>query len=217
MTDAFSSLISDARTFLNTLHDNNSRDWFLEHKAQYDADLKRPAELLLDQVAVDLSKATGSAIKSKLFRPHRDVRFSKDKTPYHTHLHLLWTDMENGRQPMGWFFGIGRDYLSVGAGLMGFEKETMLAWREHVGNEGGAEMAALIQSLETKGYRVAEPELKRIPAPFDKDHAHGELLRRKSLSAWRDFNANEMTDVPKDLMAVFTDLTPLTDSLKSLL
>lgn len=90
MPDPFASLIPDARRFLGELFENNSRDWFAGQKSRYDADLKIPATLLLDQIAQDVGRATGATLTPKLFRAHRDVRFSKDKTPYHTHLHLLW-------------------------------------------------------------------------------------------------------------------------------
>ncbi len=91
MPDPFADLIPQARAFLGELSSNNTRDWFTAHKTRYESKLKAPALLFLDQVAHDLGRSTGQSLRPKLFRAHRDVRFSKDKTPYHTHLNMLWT------------------------------------------------------------------------------------------------------------------------------
>lgn len=88
MTDRFARLIPDARAFLTELSANNTRDWFTTRKSRYEADLKAPALALLEEGAQAIARITGQMPHTKLFRPHRDVRFSKDKTPYHTHLHL---------------------------------------------------------------------------------------------------------------------------------
>ena len=77
----FSTLISDAKTFLRDLALNNTRDWFHAHKTVYDTKLRDPAKALLEEMSPRLSTLTGCPISTKLFRPHRDVRFSKDKTP----------------------------------------------------------------------------------------------------------------------------------------
>ncbi|GAA6206982.1 DUF2461 domain-containing protein [Cognatishimia sp. WU-CL00825] len=217
MSDAFSQLIPETRAFLKALEKNNNRDWFLDHKDRYDSNLKRPAELLLDQAAYDLGKITGDPVKTKLFRPHRDVRFSKDKTPYHLHLHMLWTTDTGGRQPLGWFFGIGLDYISIGGGLMGFEKQTLLDWRAAVDGPAGQGFDTLMDDLASQGFRIAEPELKRVPAPYAKDHPQAALLRRKSLSAWQDFDTAELGAPTAALATVFQRLTPLMTKLKSLL
>ncbi|MEP3330424.1 DUF2461 family protein [Sedimentitalea sp.] len=54
--------------------------------------------MLVDQIAHDLGRDTGLTLTPKLFHPHRDVRFSNDKTPHHTHLHMLWNLDLQGQQ-----------------------------------------------------------------------------------------------------------------------
>lgn len=214
--DTFQSLIPDARAFLGELAENNNRDWFLANKDRYDSTLKRPAELLLEQAGADLAKSLETEVKPKLFRANRDVRFSKDKTPYHQHLHMLWTVDLGGIQPLGFFFGISLNYISVGAGLMGFEKDTLTSWRAMIDGPLGADYAAQISTLGNQGFRFGEPELKRVPAPYDKEHPRGELLKRKSLSAWKDFDENGITAPTKTLATVFKDLDPLVQMLGGL-
>lgn len=216
MVDTFQSLIPDTRAFLGELAANNNRDWFLANKDRYDSTLKRPAELLLEQAGANLNKALGADVKTKLFRANRDVRFSKDKTPYHQHLHMLWTANLGGRQPLGFFFGIGLEYISIGAGLMGFEKDTLISWRAAIDGPLGADYQSQVEKLGQQGFRIAEPELKRVPAPYDKEHPRGELLKRKSLSAWKDFEAGDIPAPTKALETVFKDLVPLAQMLGGL-
>lgn len=199
----FDTFIPDARRFLGALSRNNRRDWFRDHKARYDAELKAPAEHLLAALAGPLGALSGEAVSTKLFRPQRDVRFSKDKTPYHTHLHMLWT-LPSGP---GWFFGIAPDYVTAGAGMMRFDKDQLPRYRAAVDGDAGDELAAILGGL---GGRMDPPELKRVPAPFDKDHPRGDLLRRKSLVTWQDgLEARLEGDLPGALGVVFEGFQPL--------
>lgn len=211
--DPFATLISDSRTFLTTLADNNSKDWFAENKATYETNLKSPALALLDTVAATLEKQTGQVPSTKLFRPHRDVRFSKDKTPYHLHLHMLWST-----PPTGYFFGIGRDYLSVGAGIMGLDKDKLTRWRAAVDSPEGAKIATALDDLQASDARIDMAELKRVPAPFDKDHPRAELLKRKSCTVWFDYDESDITKggLVSQIETAFQKLQPLTQLLRTL-
>lgn len=193
------TLIADARAFLGELAQNNTRDWFQAHKARYDADLKAPAMALLDQLTDPLSELTGAPVTGKLFRANRDVRFSKDKTPYNTHLHLAW----NAGDGRAWFYGISLDYVTVGAGVFGFDKGGLDRWRAAV---AGPEGEALARMLDTLAPRTNDPSLKRVPAPYPADHPRGALLRRKGLAVWQD---DVTGDPAKALMPAFTRLAPI--------
>ncbi len=100
---------------------------------------------------------------------------------------------------------------------MGFEKQTLLDWRAAVDGPKGQAFADLMTDLQAQGFRIAEPELKRVPAPFAKDHPHSALLRRKSLSAWQDFDAKQLGAPTTELATVFQRLMPLMTQLKTLL
>lgn len=214
-------LIADARHFLGKLAQNNSRDWFNDHKPDYEAGLKAPALALLDSVAADLHRSIGSPVTAKLWRPHRDVRFSKDKTPYHLHLHMGWSSQTDGGQPLGWFFGISPDYVTAGAGVMGFDKPGLEAWRKAVDGAAGAALERRITALLAQGMRIDDPELKRVPAPYDKQHPRGGLLRRKGVVLWSDWPSGPTAAQPTDpqdwLRQVFTALEPLQSELRKTL
>ncbi len=208
----------DFSAFFKELAKNNNRDWFQDNKKRYETSVKKPFEAFVTEMLARISAADPSVqitAKDAILRINRDIRFSKDKTPYHQHLHMLWTTDTGGRQPIGWFFGIGLDYISIGAGLMGFEKDTLTQWRLAIDGPHGPEFAETIEQLKSNGFRVADPELKRVPSPYDKDHPRGELLKRKSLSAWRDYA--EALDAPTQaLQETFKDLSPLTKQLRTL-
>ena len=208
---SFDSLIPDARTFLGQLAANNSRDWFTAHKADYDSRLKTPALLLADDIAARLARLTGAAVTPKLFRPQRDVRFSADKTPYHTHLHLLWAGADGGQ----WFFGISPGYITCGAGRMGFDKAALAAFRAALPAHGPALQAAL-DRLTAAGARLSEPELKRPAPPVAPDDPLAGLARRKSLAAWFD-HATPPVPLPDRIAADFARLWPMQQALTALL
>ncbi|WP_372573317.1 TIGR02453 family protein [Ruegeria jejuensis] len=212
MSDPFSTLIPDARRFLSELADNNTREWFLDRRPSYEEKLKAPATALLDIIAADLGPGT----ETKLFRPHRDVRFSKDKTPYHTHLHMLWSLPTDSKPRPALFFGIGLDYVSVGVGVMGFDKTALPVWRAAVDGDLGADLQAELDRLSSSGMRVGEPELKRVPAPYDKDHSHGALLRRKSLSVWYDLEEAEFASPLAAIRTTHQKLGPLLGSFEAI-
>lgn len=199
----FETFITDTQRFLTALAQDNTRDWFTAHKPRYEAELKNPAEHLLAALAPRLEALSGAGVETKLFRPQRDVRFSKDKTPYHTHLHMLWKLLEGP----GWFFGIAPDYVTAGAGMMGFDKDALDRYRAAVDGPAGAELAEILAAL---GERMDPPELKRVPAPYARDHPRGALLQRKSLVFWQDGLEPDLRgDLPGGLMAVFERFQPL--------
>jgi uncharacterized protein (DUF2461 family) len=97
----------------------------------YRDEIKKPAELDGRPFRRRPRPATGKPHVPKVFRIHRDVRFSKDKTPYNTHLHLLWSRRRGGERP-AWFFGASPDYLTFGMGVMGLEKDTLTRFRQMI-------------------------------------------------------------------------------------
>ncbi|MCF2870085.1 TIGR02453 family protein [Octadecabacter sp. G9-8] len=165
----FDTLIKDAQTFLRALAQDNTRDWFLDHKSEYDAKLRDPAKALLDELAPHLSRVTGYPVTTKLFRAHRDVRFSKDKTPYNTHLHMMWGVQTGTRQDPALFFGINPSQVTVATGMMEFSKDVLGDWRKVVDLDG-AYVSDKIETAAQHGYAPWEPKLKRVPPPFGKDH-----------------------------------------------
>jgi len=201
------SLIPEARAFYTQLDANNTRDWWQENRAPYDAVLKPGALALLEKVSGPLSDLTDTPITTKLFRPHRDVRFSKDKRPYNTHLHMMWQMTVEAPQAPVFFFGIGLDYVTVGAGMMGFDKPVLENWRKFVDLDT-ARVVGIVESVEAKGFARRAPDLKRVPPAYDKDHPGADLLRHKGFVVTGDI-AENTPELPKTLLAAFKALWPI--------
>lgn len=208
MPDAFDQLIPDAQDFCRRLSVDNTREWYAEHKAEYQANLKRPAELLLETLAPKLDKLTGGPVKTKLFRINRDLRFAKGQPPYKDFLHMLWYAPSDGVAPMGWFFGIEKTRLRVGAGYMSFDGAALPRWREVMAGPEGAEIAAGIEAELAKGAEMRDAALKRVPSPWPQDHPQGAFLKRKGMGLFRDMPVPE-SDVPGALMGEFERLWPV--------
>lgn len=190
--DGFERMIDEGQRFFAELAQNNSKAWFDSQKERYNAEIRKPAEFFGTLMAEDIARLTGVPVSTKLFRIYRDVRFSKDKTPLKTHQHILWRQAGAEGLAPAWFFGFSADYLLIGLGTMGLQKEGLARLRRLVDQDGAAMQDAIARS----GARLSDwgPEpLKRVPKPYASDHPQAELLKRKSLvlhcdlpADWRD-------------------------------
>ncbi len=182
MTD-FRGFPADTSKFLKALKANNNRDWFHAHKARYETAVKDPAAAFVEAMTFRLQAETGDVHSAKTFRINRDIRFSKDKTPYNSHLHIMFR-REGGRGSL--FFGLQTDGLVLGGGMMRFDKAQLAVYRDAVDGPHGDKLDRILTELIKDGGRLNEPPLKRVPKPFEPDHPRGALLRRKGCSIWQD-------------------------------
>ena len=216
MFDGFSQ---DALTFLADLKANNNRAWFNDHKKSYEREIKGPAKYFCEEMGLSLEKLTGVAHRSKVFRINRDIRFSKDRTPYNAHLHISFIPEGEGTHPPHWFFGLEPMSLTIGVGTFAFEKQQLVDYRERVAGAEGKTLAKVLAKLEKGGVRLGKTDLKRVPSSYGQDHPQAELLKRKGLSVWIDYNDTKPAlgnTVIKTLTADFKKLKPVYDWLNEL-
>jgi len=118
----------------------------------------------------------------------------------------MWRLETEAPQSAVFCFGIGFDYVTVGTGMMGFEKPVLENWREF-SNLDHARLLPIFEGLKAKGESSREPALKRVPNAYDKDHPARELLRMKGVVGSKDIGS------PKDLhaatLSAIKDLWPL--------
>jgi len=191
--DAFAEMLHRANAFFTELAANNTREWFETHKARYTDDIRKPAELLADLIAEDLSRHTGLGHVPKVFRIYRDVRFSKDKTPYNTHLHILWSPPGDGAK-LNWFMGVSPSYFLLGMGLVGLKGDALTRFRVMIDHDGAAIQEALDALPDVKLSDWGGEPLKRVPKPYAADHPNGDLLRRKSLVINAPMRLDDMSE-----------------------
>lgn len=217
-TIPFEGFTGDAIAFLQNLRANNARAWFNEHKKTYETAIKMPAQAFCHAMTASLETLTGKPHGHKIFRIHRDVRFSKDKTPYNTHLHIAFMPTSSPSAAPSWFFGLDPDSLTLGTGIFAFDKADLERFRKRVLGKDGTELKRLMQDLEDGGVRFGKPDLQRVPSSFAKDHACADLLRHKGLLAWIDHpNPAIVTDsaVTDRCMQDFRRLKPVFDWLSA--
>lgn len=200
----FEGIPDAAFRFYSELEENNNRDWWLEHKATYDAAVKEP----LTQLLAELEPAFGAA---KLFRPNRDVRFSLDKSPYKTAQGAFASTAEG----VGFYVQLGADGLLIGGGCHTHSPAQLARLRGAVDAESsGQELQGIVEAIASAGFAVEGERLKTVPRGFDKDHPRAELLKHKSLTAGMNVGQPGWLATPKaadEVARRWEELRPLVD------
>lgn len=181
----------DARgDFFLSLALQNDRDWFQAHRTQYEQGWAAPMAALLDEVRAGLLGAFGrrGLGAPKVFRLHRDVRFSKDKSPYKTHV-AGWIPAATGRPaspgatPAAFYLQLGAGERFTGCGSWLLDPEALKRYRAALldPRRGGA-LARRLAALAAEGFTCSAGEtLVRVPAGVDPGHPRADLLRLKGL------------------------------------
>jgi uncharacterized protein (TIGR02453 family) len=176
MTTRFSGFGDAAYDFYLGLVADNSKAYWSEHKQVYESEVREPMEALLDQLA----PAFGGA--PSLFRPYRDVRFSKDKSPYNTRQGALLTIAPG----VGYYLSLDADGLNVGGGFFTHERGQVKRFRAAVDREAsGSELEAIVAKLEKRGLEIGGAQVRTRPRGVPADHPRLELMRREFLTAGR--------------------------------
>lgn len=172
--------------FLKALAKNNDRDWFTAHREDFEAAQKHFLELVAGLIFV-LSEHDESISnidpKSCLFRIYRDVRFSKNKAPYKTHLAaFICADGKKSDTVPGYYLHIEPGGKSLfGAGYYRPAKPVLAELQKNIASPS----SRIVKLLADKTLRKAFPDLSdddklaRVPRGFDKDHPQAELLKLK--------------------------------------
>lgn len=185
---AFAGFDKRAMQFWHELAAEMNRDWFTENKPRYEQLWVAPMTALLDDVGRRIAPAYRPLALGapKVLRIYRDVRFSKDRTPYKTHIGaaLMVASSkvgEGGNTAM--YVHLGLDEEFVGAGCYQFDAAKLARWRKAVAGKPGAELAPLIARLRKAGYEVGgHDDYKKVPRGFAPDHPRAELLKMKGLT-----------------------------------
>jgi uncharacterized protein (TIGR02453 family) len=196
----FPGFRDEAFDFLRDLAANNDRDWFKPRKQVYDDEVKWPLQCLLADVS---QRAAEEGIplradpKKSLFRIYRDVRFSKDKSPYKPHGSAVFTRSGSKKESGGVYVHIKPGECFFGGGFWKPEKQLLAAWRERIANEP-ATFLGVVDELTAKGLELEAPDyLKRMPRGYT-DYAESpaaDYLRYKGFFATR-FVSDASTQTP---------------------
>ncbi|MCU0228508.1 MAG: DUF2461 domain-containing protein [Bryobacterales bacterium] len=191
---AFPGFSSLALQWLKDLKENNDRDWFQAHKATYEQDLKAPLLALVDslnqRLAAELPEYHLDDPAKAPFRIYRDTRFSKDKTPYKTHLSATFPRRGLPDKGSGLYFQISAETVGIAAGSYMPPPDSLLAIRTRIA-EQPEDFARIAKDRKlTKLLGVLQGEqLKRTPKGFLPGHPADDALRRKQFYYWVELDA----------------------------
>ena len=221
MTTAFTGFRPEALGFLVELALNNDRSWFQPRKAEYEALLKEPLEQLcaaLNEEFVARRIPLAADPARSPFRIYRDVRFSKDKSPYKTNVGASFPWIGEGGG-VGGYFHLEPGGVFVGGGVWHPSPARLAAWRSAV----VADRAGVHAALEDPAFRsefgtVDGERLKRGPAGFAADDPDLELLKLKDVTFGRPLSDEDVLadDLPARLAGALGNAIPILSLLAAL-
>ncbi|RYU10818.1 DUF2461 domain-containing protein [Nocardioides iriomotensis] len=184
-----------ALDFYDDLEMDNTKSFWAAHKETYDAAVKTPMTALVSALEEEFGPA-------KIFRPYRDVRFAKDKTPYKTHQGAYVAIAP----ATGWYVQVSAPGVRVGAGFYDADSTRLAAFRDGVADDRtGPELEKILKKLTRAGWEVGGETLKTSPRGYDAEHPRIELLRHKSLTVGRDYGFEPVIHTPELLDKVRKD------------
>jgi uncharacterized protein (TIGR02453 family) len=212
----FDGFTREAIDFLAELREHNERAWFQPRKAEYERLLKRPLQdlcrALADEFAArDLPLVADPATSP--FRIYRDIRFSRDKTPYTTHASAAFRWRGAGAASrVGAYVHFEPGRMSMGGGMWHPETPRIAAWRALVASDPDRVHDALRDPAFTAEFgQVGGERLTRVPAGYPRDHADADLLRLKEVIFGRPLSDAEAlsTDLPRILADGYARALPV--------
>jgi uncharacterized protein (TIGR02453 family) len=207
--------------FLTELRAHNTRDWFAAHKDRYEITVRDPTLRFIAALAPRLRKvsphvtADARPVGGSMFRIYRDTRFSRDKTPYKTHVGAHFTHERGGRDAHapGFYLHLEPGHSRGGGGLWHPDGPALAAVRRRIVSHA-ADWSALRRRLDVEG-----ESLKRVPAGYDPQHPHAEDLKLKDFYVMESFADREV--IGRDFLDRFVEvcrrMTPLMRFLTSAL
>ncbi len=198
---AFRGWPAEAIEFFEGLEADNSKAYWQEHRATYDAAVRAPMEALLAELAANFGPG-------RVFRPQRDIRFSADKSPYKTAIGAMVGEVG--------YVQVSARGLGLGSGMWAMAADQLERYRQAVADEvTGPELVAVVADVRRRRLDVTGREtLKVAPRGYPRDHPRVELLRHKGLIAWREWPPGAWLgrrSARERVVRFLDDTRPLTD------
>lgn len=202
--------------FIKKLEKNNNREWFVENKKSFE-DAKEIAGELFNNVYNEL-KVTDSLEPLKIYRIYRDVRFSKDKTPYKTHFSMYMGRLQPDFRG-GYYLHIQPGKSFIGIGFFDPNKEDLLRIRKEI--ELDDELQTILNSKDIRSTfgNLEGDEVKTAPKGFDKTHELIALLKKKQFLLMHQFTDEDVLNPEfyKKAVSVFQKSRPFVDYMTDIL
>jgi uncharacterized protein (TIGR02453 family) len=187
----FTGFGEHAVEFFDGLAVDNSKHYWETHRDTYLADIRAPMEALVTTLEKEFGGEFGSA---KVFRPYRDVRFAKDKTPYKTECGGV---IEPGRGAGAYYVEISSLGLRAGGGCFHLASDQIARFRQAVsGDLAGPALEKIVARLRRQGWTIKGDQMKTRPRDYPADHPRIDLLRYRSVYAVKVWEPDDTLHEP---------------------
>ncbi len=191
----FTGFPAEALDFYDDLEMDNTKAFWTAHKDVYERAVKAPMAALTAALGPEFGEA-------KVFRPYRDVRFAKDKTPYKTHQGAF---VPSGPST-GWYVQVSAPGVRVGVGFYEASSDRLGRIRAAIDDDRtGTELVKILAGLKRRGWELGGDMLKTSPRGYDPDHPRIELLRHKSMTLGKSYGFEPAIHTPDLLTRVRKD------------
>ncbi len=210
--------------FLKELNNNNNREWFAENKKRYEQSVKTPFENFIQDMIFRIQEDDENLMitpKEAIFRIYRDIRFSKDKTPYKTHVSAVIVNggRKNYTDP-GIYLELNSKVLRFYGGIYQMTKEQLQNVRNYIVSNLN-EFASLQKDKKFKKYfgGILGEKNKRIPKEFTDIVEIEPLIANKQFYYFSEMEINKIlsNSLTKDLMKIYSAVKPMNRFLKQAL
>jgi len=208
--------------FLQKLKSHNNRDWFEKNKGLY-LEAKEEHELFIDKILKGITRfdkkiAADMKAKDCVFRIYKDVRFSKDKTPYKTNFGASMNPGGKKSLVAGYYLHIEPGASFIAGGVWMPEPEILNAIRQEIDYNPDPFLKILKSASFKKYFKGLDDEgkLKSAPKGFDKDHPHIEILKNKHFIVSHPLTDKQVLDKNAEttILAGFKAMHPLMEYLR---
>ena len=212
-----SLILKSTFDYLSQLSKHNDREWFTKNKPDFDKEQKQ-LKLFFENIKGELDKID-VIDKMQIFRIYRDVRFSKDKTPYKTHFSVGFVRQKPHLRG-GYYLHIENEASFIGGGFWEPNKEDLLRIRKEIALDASELREIISQSEFKKMFGTLQgEELKSAPRDFDKDHPAIDLIRKKQYLVTRKFTNAEVLSLnfASEVIQTFKVMRPFFDYMSDVL
>ncbi len=202
--------------FLRALRRHNDRDWFREHRADYEEHVRAPMVAVVERLAIDLPRFAPDLVAStrtSIYRIYRDTRFTEDKSPFKTHIAAIFPCRGLAKhEGAGLYLEVAPTRVLVAGGLYAPRTEQIHAVRERISGD----LRRFRRIVEAPEFRrslgaVEGSRLKRVPRGFPPDHPAAEYLKLRQFLVHREHAASFATNVRfyPNVVRTFRRIAPL--------
>jgi len=189
----FSGFSEKTLPFLESIRQNNDKEWFEAHRAEYEEYILNPSRAFVEEfgehlMALEPTINFSPKINKSLFRIYRDTRrMGAIKVPLKHRIGVIfWQGSGSRMQTSSFYLHFSPDELFVAVGVRWFEKPMLDAYRDYIKDDKRrANLASVLKSINAKGYKTIEKGYKRYPRGFSADMADADLSLYKGMATYK--------------------------------